>query len=153
MSQQVVANKKPQHLSHISDSSEGCYHWGETVEQLEQHQALQLWRRCCSHAEVSPWCQQCWEPLERHWVWNGIFLWPREEKGFSMRANECRNSLINTHNRNAASWHHFHSKHDLLIHYHTQPLLYDILGTFYDLSTSATPVLVPIDKSDIGSRG
>lgn len=39
----------------------------------------------------------------------------------------------------------FHSKHELLIHYHTQPLLHDILGTFYDFSTSATPVLVPID--------
>lgn len=77
----------------------------------------------------------------------------RGKRFFSMRANECRNTLINTHNRNAASSHHFHSKRDLLIHYHTQPLLHDILSTFYDLSTTATPVLVPIDKSDIGIRG
>lgn len=39
----------------------------------------------------------------------------------------------------------FHSKHDLFIHYHIQLLLHDIFSTFYDLSTSATPVLVPID--------
>lgn len=38
-----------------------------------------------------------------------------------------------------------HRKHYLLIHYRTQPLLHDIFGTFYDLSTSATPLLVPLD--------
>lgn len=40
----------------------------------------------------------------------------------------------------------FHTfKHYFLIHSHTQPLLHYILGIFYDLSTSATPVLVPTD--------
>lgn len=47
-----------------------------------QMETLQPQKKCCSGGEGSPYCLQCREPLQRHWLWHRTLLCPSEEKVF-----------------------------------------------------------------------
>lgn len=138
---------KPQCLFSITDfcGCEGYYSWGEANRHSEQAlQPLEPLRWCCNSGESSPWCLQCWEPLQRHWVGNRIVSCPSEKKIFLWEAVSK-----NAHDNNAVHDITFHSKNCLLICYHSPPLLHYVLSIFYILPISAACILAPIDHKVI----